>query len=169
MESVLKIDLLIILIFGINALNTEEKLYKSISMKEFFGCTILGIVLNIVISFTISLLPPNITSDYDVMMKQDRAESLYLIFFTCVIAAPMAEEIIFRRCICNWFYNEKVGIFASAFAFGLAHMNLIQSTYTFLSGLLFAYLYKKKNNLTIPTLIHIAINGTSFLFTYFIE
>lgn len=50
-------------------------------MKEFLGYTMLGIVLNIVISFTINLLPPNITSDYDIMMKQDRAESLYLIFF----------------------------------------------------------------------------------------
>lgn len=80
----------------------------------------------------------------------------------------MAEEIIFRRCICNWFYNEKVGIFASAFAFGLAHMNLIQSTYAFLLGLILAYLYKKKNNLTVPTIIHIAINCSSVLFSYFI-
>lgn len=41
MESVLKIDLSIILIFVIKALVIEEKLYKSISMKEFLGYTML--------------------------------------------------------------------------------------------------------------------------------
>lgn len=96
MESVLKIDLLIILIFVINALVTEEKLYELISMKEFLGYTMLGIVLNIVISFTINLLPPNITSDYDIMMKQDRAESLYLIFFTSFILQLIAPLFYFH-------------------------------------------------------------------------
>lgn len=161
-------DIVIALPIVIKAFVKKEKLYKSINIKEILGYAILGVVLNIVISFIVNLLPQNITSDYNAMMDQVMIGNFFITLLATGIVAPVVEELLFRYCICDWYHNEKLGIFMSAFIFGLAHMNLIQSTYAFLLGLILAYLYKKKNNLTVPTIIHIAINCSSVLFTYFI-
>ena len=86
------------------------------------------------------------------------------------VLAPLAEEISLRfmvqKGMCR--VNEKFAIFWSALLFGILHMNLFQSTYAFLCGLLICYIYYKTNyNLWYTTIIHIVNNSLAVLITQF--
>jgi membrane protease YdiL (CAAX protease family) len=79
------------------------------------------------------------------------------------ILAPIVEELTFRYCICKMC---GCSIFISALIFGIAHMNLVQSTYAFIIGLVLGKIYTEDFNLLKPILVHIAINSSSIIFEY---
>ncbi len=62
-------------------------------------------------------------------------------FLYAAIAAPIAEELLFRGFLQRSFqpYGKKFSIFAAAVLFGLFHGNLIQAPYACLVGLLLGY------------------------------
>ena len=96
--------------------------------------------------------------------------SFGLVLLTSGILAPIVEEFIFRYFIINQFKSKglKKAIIISSIAFGLMHMNLIQSTYAFILGLILGYLYTKNNefNLIRCILFHITVNAGSVIYEY---
>lgn len=65
----------------------------------------------------------------------------FSMFLYAAIAAPIAEEILFRGFIQRSLlpFGQKFAIFGSAVLFGLFHGNLIQTPYAFLVGLILGY------------------------------
>ena len=79
---------------------------------------------------------------------------------TCV-AAPILEEILYRGILyqrMKTWYGKVPGILASAFLFGLMHMNLVQFLYAFLLGILLALFLEKAGHLYGAILGHMAAN-----------
>ncbi|MCH4169855.1 MAG: CPBP family intramembrane metalloprotease [Lactobacillus sp.] len=79
-----------------------------------------------------------------------------------VFFAPLAEELLFRGVLMNFFFKNRFwpGILISAVAFGLSHANNTWTgalTYIVLGGIL-AFIYKKTNNLKITIVIHFLNN-----------
>lgn len=77
-----------------------------------------------------------------------------------VIAAPMLEELVFRKQIidrCAQF-GETQAIVYSSLAFGLFHMNLYQFFYAFGIGLIMGYIYTKTRDIKLSVIMHIFIN-----------
>ena len=77
-----------------------------------------------------------------------------------VIAAPILEEIFFRKIICDKLLplGEGYAIVLSAAIFGLGHGNFYQFAYTFLVGIIFALIYVKTGKLRYSITYHMAFN-----------
>lgn len=62
-------------------------------------------------------------------------------FLYASIAAPIAEELLFRGLVLRTLrpFGKKFAIFGSAVLFGIYHGNLLQTPYTFLIGLVLGY------------------------------
>lgn len=68
------------------------------------------------------------------------ADTLSMFLYGCV-AAPIAEEILFRGLIQGTLrpYGKRFAIFGSAFLFGMFHGNLVQTPFAFAVGLVLGY------------------------------
>lgn len=77
-----------------------------------------------------------------------------------VIAAPILEEIVFRKVLCAKLLplGEGYAIVLSGAIFGLFHGNLYQFAYGFLLGAFFGFIYIKTGKLIYTVIYHMAIN-----------
>jgi hypothetical protein len=104
-------------------------------------------------------------------MFQDDPLILWLLFFTLCIAAPITEEIVFRKAIFG-FVEPKWGvapaILISSLVFGMMHVlgggDWIQIIPYALMGMAFGYIYHLSGrNLWVVVLMHFANNFFVFL------
>ena len=77
------------------------------------------------------------------------------------LAAPIVEELIFRKLLLNKLrrYGDVPAILISAIAFGLFHMNVAQMFYATTLGIIFAYVAIRTNTIRYNILLHILINS----------
>lgn len=169
MPMLIVADILIMIPMLLYAYKKKIKLYRKIEKVNALQIVSLGLVLNFIVSFIVDSLPASITtSQYDQLTSLILTDNIFITFLTSAILAPVIEELIFRFGICGIYKGEREkAILVSAFMFGLAHFNLIQSTYAFILGIVLAYVYTKSQNLLTSTLMHITINGSSILYEYF--
>ncbi|MCR5294720.1 MAG: CPBP family intramembrane metalloprotease [Lachnospiraceae bacterium] len=80
-----------------------------------------------------------------------------------VLAAPLMEEYVFRRCVMDRLlpYGEKAALAISALLFALFHGAVNQFCYAFLLGLVFGYVYLKTRRLRYTIALHVLINSLS--------
>lgn len=76
------------------------------------------------------------------------------------IIAPILEELVFRKLLCDRLLplGEGYAIVISAAIFGLSHGNLFQFLYAFALGLVFALVYVKTGKLIYTMIYHAIIN-----------
>lgn len=81
-----------------------------------------------------------------------------LIFFA--ILAPIIEELVFRKVICDRLLplGEGYAVLLSAVIFGLVHGNFYQFFYAFLTGLLFSIIYVRTGRIRYTVIYHMIIN-----------
>ena len=87
-------------------------------------------------------------------------------FLTVVVAAPILEEIFFRGVILEGLlknYSPAKAIIWSAVIFGVAHMNMWQTTGAILSGLLLGWVYWKSNSIIPGMVIHFINNLIGYI------
>ncbi len=123
---------------------------------EFF--TVLGNFLGQMITFILTAL-----TGFDNILSIDQALNsypLWCIFLIVVIAAPIFEELVFRKLMIDRFsiYGDKLAIIASAIAFGLFHGNFGQFFYTAAVGLIWGYVYAKSGMLRYSVIMHMLMN-----------
>lgn len=143
-----------------------------LSNKEVFTPkrVILTIVLIIGTSAAISLflyaldaIAPSLMESYSSTMESVGLGSNFLItlFYACLLG-PVAEELMFRAVTQGYLrragLNAVAVIFIQAILFGIAHMNVVQSTYATLFGLSLGLLRYKYGNIRITCLAHIVFN-----------
>lgn len=76
-------------------------------------------------------------------------------------AAPVMEELVFRRCVIDRLqpYGEKAALVVSALLFALFHASANQACYAFMLGLVFGYVYLKTGRLRYSMAAHVLINS----------
>lgn len=86
--------------------------------------------------------------------------SLWITAIFTVLCAPVFEEILFRKLICDKLvkYGEGCAVVLSGLIFGLFHMNFNQFFYAFFLGCFFAFIYVKTGSLKYTILLHMLIN-----------
>lgn len=86
--------------------------------------------------------------------------SIWITAIFTVLCAPVFEEILFRKLICDKVikYGEGCTVVLSGLVFGLFHMNFNQFFYAFFLGCFFAFIYVKTGNLKYTILLHMMIN-----------
>ncbi len=85
------------------------------------------------------------------------------IWLLAIIAAPIFEEIIFRKLVLDRVgrFGETPAVLCSALIFGLAHQNAGQFFLAFLLGILFARIYLRTGKIVYTMLLHFMINFTA--------
>ncbi len=83
-----------------------------------------------------------------------------------VILAPIFEELVFRKLLCDRLLplGEGYAVILSAGVFALAHGNFFQVFYAFSLGLLFGVVYIKTGRIRYSIFYHMAINAFTGLF-----
>lgn len=113
----------------------------------------------------VDIINPDLMSAYrNTIESSGLADMTWLSAIATLILAPISEEIIFRGMTMNiarkFTKNFWIANVFQAFVFGIAHMNIVQSTYAFVLGLLLGYVYRKYNSLFASMIGHLAFNFT---------
>lgn len=110
-------------------------------------------------------LIPDTMAQYNEMMK-DLSDTSVISVLSLAILAPIAEEIFFRGITLEMARRITpkawVAIVLQAAIFGLAHGNPIQSTYTFLLGLVLGVIALYVGGLPATMLLHFSVNSSSY-------
>lgn len=143
----------------------KEKYVSTISKNDVSKYVLYGCTFNLAITLIINLIPQSFMNKYNMSVGLATTGNLFLMIVATGIMGPIAEEITFRHFILqpNRRVSEKYAIIVSAISFGIMHGNIIQGTYTFVLGLLFAREDIKENNLLPSIIMHITINTSSVL------
>lgn len=131
----------------------------------FFLCFCAGVFLMYSGNFVGSLINAAIrrltgTSSLNTAVLLAGADSVILKILFAVILGPVFEELLFRKGLLDLLFplGEKYALLFSAAAFALFHGNLVQLTYAFLIGLLFAYIYMRTRQIRWTIILHISLN-----------
>ena len=84
------------------------------------------------------------------------------------IITPISEEFMLRGIVYNnlkRYVNFKTAIILQALIFGIMHMNIIQSTYAVIAGIIIGYIYEKSQSLVMSCVFHISFNICNHLFS----
>ncbi len=129
-----------------------------------------GILLNIFVSFVLEFLSetfPFISRCMEDYAEQssvltDMSPVMYAVF--AVVLAPVMEEFIFRGGIYRVVRKEcsfAAAALVSSLFFGVAHANLVWSTYAFLLGMILCGVYEKYHSIAANIVLHLSFNLTS--------
>ncbi|MEH0153058.1 type II CAAX endopeptidase family protein [Limibacter armeniacum] len=89
-------------------------------------------------------------------------------FISMSLIGPIIEELIFRNIFLSGLltrFSPKKAIIISAILFGIVHIELYKIVWSTIFGLYIGYVFYKTNNLTLTSIIHIAVN-TSLLLVF---
>lgn len=122
-------------------------------------------VSSIIIFFLLALnaLAPSVMDSYSQIMESSGLGSnlLTTVIYACILG-PIAEELMFRGVTQAYLERSNahaaVVIIFQALLFGIAHMNLVQSSYAVLLGLSLGLFRYKFGNLRITIFAHIVFN-----------
>lgn len=84
------------------------------------------------------------------------------------VMPAIVEETIFRGVVYNTYSKRRplLGVFLSAFLFGLMHMNFNQMPYAFFLGIIMALLMEACDSIIAPMIFHFTLNGGSTLLSF---
>lgn len=136
--------------------------------------SLLGIGVMTTIAFVLGIIYQNFdlgVTDKTMELISNASPVWAMVATVCV--APVVEEFIFRGFVFERLskaFSPRMTILLSALMFGLIHLNIIQSSYAFVAGLVFGYFRAKYEDLWGCILLHIFGNFVgSFNFGYFGE
>ncbi len=150
--------------------NSNKILLKT-EWKKMYVPILIGAFASAGVSKLVTLLPiDGIIGNYSKTSANVMSSNLPLQLITLVILGPIMEELMFRGLIYNRLkqFNEKtIAAYISALIFAVYHFNLVQGIYTFILGLLIAYVYEEYKSIVAPIILHIAANGIAVFLNYF--
>ncbi len=116
--------------------------------------SIIGMMVNQLLSMVLGF-PPR-----DILTESLEGVSIPFMIITSVIAAPICEEVIFRRCLLDRLnrLGDAACVFLSGLFFAMIHGNFYQFFYAMLVGCMFAYIYLRTGKLRYTIALHMMIN-----------
>lgn len=157
--------LLCILLYAVFARKTMKEIFplRKIKANTFLWCLLLSICVMPVIT-VINLVSQFFTTNAvaDVMLQVYELP-YWMLFFILAIMPPIIEEIGFRGILLQNYRKNGVllGVFLSAFFFGLMHGNLNQFCYATAMGIIAALMVEATGNILSSMLLHFVVNGTN--------
>ena len=163
--------LVVVLIYIIKSCIQKKCTIKKISGEMVLLMISIGYVANMITTGIVELLPDSLTTAaYTESISLALSnENIIMLLLSTGIAAPILEEIIFRDWIYNCWsgINTTAAIIISSLLFGFAHMNLVQSTYAFVLGMMFVYVNRKFNSILPGIIMHLTVNSSSVILDHY--
>lgn len=166
--EIVEILILIALFYKKIKLNIEDLKKNHLTyFHKYFKYWIFILIVMMSSNMIIILLTQNQTSANEQAVRDLLIKSPIYAYFSGVIYAPIAEELVFRRGLRNIFRNDTLFILISGLIFGGLHIVTGYSNLTDLlylipyctPGIVFAYILVKTDNVLIPMSIHFMHNG----------
>ena len=126
-----------------------------------FICISCIYVFNIITIFFTTLLEQLFNTTFPSRLDETLENAnLWLAIISVVIVAPIVEELIFRKLLCDRLsaYGERQAVIFSALAFSLFHANLEQMLYAFTLGCIFGIIYVRTGRLKYTVILHAIVN-----------
>lgn len=123
-----------------------------------YGLMIVGNLIGLAITAGIGVIKGSPVQN--ALLNVITGGSLWVTAIFTVLCAPVFEEFLFRKLLCDRVvkYGEGVAVVVSGLLFGLFHMNFNQFFYAFFLGCFLAFLYVKTGNLKYTILLHMVLN-----------
>lgn len=164
-SGVLYVVGLLVFSVGLKDIPCDKIAKKKMSVRSFikasFMCYALLIITNLIGTLFTTAIgaikgSPIINPVEELAMNAD----MTLLFVLTVIAAPIFEELFFRKFLIDRMvvYGEWISVVISGLMFGLFHGNLSQFPYAFALGAFFAYIYIRTGKIIYPIIMHAIIN-----------
>lgn len=157
--------LVCILLYIVFARKTVKEIFpvRKMKGKTILLCLLLSICvipIMIVINLISQFFTTNAVTD---VMRQVYELPYWVLFFILAIMPPIIEEIGFRGILLQNYRKNGVllGVFLSAFLFGLMHGNLNQFCYAAVMGIIAALMVEATGNIFSSILLHFVVNGTN--------
>lgn len=140
--------------------------FKKIGLKDLLLSLTTGVSLAMFIILVLSYLDTIISLDkipgnYNDLIQTIMGGNYIITFITVGILGPIMEEIVFRGFILKELRKimpTAGAIIVQAFLFGLIHLNILQSSYAFVIGLVLGIAFVATKSLYAPILIHLSFN-----------
>lgn len=135
----------------------------------YWGVVVLltNLVLGLVLLFLYNTVGVDITEQSSsTIINNITKQNAVLVFFAIVIAAPLAEELMFRGVIYKTLaknFNTGTSFILSGLIFSLLHLDLYYIPQIWIMGILLAYCYNNTKTLITPIIAHMVVNGMFFL------
>lgn len=129
-----------------------------IAFLMLYGIMIIGNLIGLAFTAGISVLKG--APVQNALLNVITGGSIWVTAIFTVLCAPIYEEFLFRKLICDRVikYGEGCAVVLSGLVFGLFHMNFNQFFYAFFLGCFLAFLYVKTGNLKYTILLHMILN-----------
>ena len=142
------------------------ELTPGFSVRNIAGIAVIAVAANYVSLGILGLYEtfiPDAFGDYIELIDSSGLGSDLLVSVVYgVILAPIAEELAFRAISLKYLIRGGlpcwIAVTVQALLFGILHMNLVQSTYTFVLGLVLGAVMLKTGKLFYTVLAHITFN-----------
>lgn len=123
-----------------------------------YGLLMAGNLIGLIITFGISILKGAEVSNP--LMSIMNEGNIWTSAIYIVLLAPVFEEILFRKLICDRVarYGQGTAIVVSGLMFGLFHGNFNQFFYAFFIGCFFAMIYLKTGEIKYTIGLHMIVN-----------
>lgn len=154
-----------------NSLNKKKLVndynFKKICIKDIIYIILLGIGIDSISTIIINSLINIFPSYIEVTNKMDASTNSIISIICVVVFIPVFEEIMCRGIIFNHLkrnYNIISAIIIQALIFGLLHGNIVQSTYTFMCGIVFVLVNIYCGSIFGGIILHIIFNLFAVLY-----
>lgn len=135
--------------------------------KQNIKAYIISIAIMFISNFLIQTFVKGGLAGNEQSIRNSFKEAPVYLFFSAVIYAPIVEELVFRLSIKKIFSNKWLFIIISGFLFGFLHVMTDFKNITDLlfiipystSGIAFAYMLQKSDNIIVPMSFHMMHNG----------
>ena len=147
---------------------------KKISIRDFFGCILLligGYLISILSVLIMAVIVPESYQEAAELggFLYDGSMSYITTLIVVAILPGICEESIYRGAILSTFRSFKhewaaialVGLF-----FSINHLSILRGPFTFIVGMILAYVVVKKNNILLSMMMHCILNGFSVTLSY---
>lgn len=156
------------MIYAAMSKDSNENIFKirKLDKSQFIKIIILAILM-IPITTLIANVVSSLLNINNVVNIYYGNIPIWFIFFSVVFIPVICEETFFRGAILHGYQNVGVwrGIIASAFVFGLFHLNLYQFSYTFVLGIVMAATVYYTQSILSSMIIHGVNNFVAILLT----
>lgn len=134
--------------------------------KKYFKYYIIGLIVMMACNILIQQLGGGISENESTIRDEFKIFPIY-VYISAVLLAPILEEFVFRLSFKAIFKNNYMYIIASGVIFGLLHLLGMKIDNLFplyllsycSSGISFAYMMAKSNNIFVSTGFHFMHNG----------
>jgi len=180
LSQILMIPIIILFIHLDGSLNRIKDMLYFGSVKRILVLTLLIPIIITIVDFILIMVygyvyfslfgEPSVNIDLGVAWNSSRLE-IFLLFLIVAIAAPIAEELMFRGYVLDSIqrlHGVRVAIILSAFFFGLIH--LLSGPYVIgtamIGGLIYGWIRVRTGSLLPPIAAHMMWNSMALIITY---